>query len=231
MLEKDHETSKERRCGEVVVTGQPGVDCFRVANCLAHSNHLFNIDEQSIQRQQSSPTLLQKWDPSTRTCLRLLQGGEEEHGYMVTNAAHSFVENPRAIANFEESKVSRLLFPVQPKGQDRTGRNIQVAEMATDYIKEIISYVAADASAQDHINFFQKISTQPSLRVPASRMFKGFVLSWLYARPNVEPLRCFTTGQEVLEILACGTKQTAFFRQQEQFEDREWGSTPILFVA
>ncbi|KAH9172982.1 hypothetical protein EDB89DRAFT_1962003 [Lactarius sanguifluus] len=95
--------------------------------------------------------------------------------------------------------------------QNRIGRMIQIPEIATDHIKEIISYAAADAAPKDQIKFFHTISTDPSFRAPAEKMFEGFVLSWLYACPNAEPLRCFTTNQVDLEVPVCGKEQTTFF--------------------
>ncbi|KAH8995601.1 hypothetical protein EDB92DRAFT_2084426 [Lactarius akahatsu] len=164
------------------------------------------VDVSDLQR------IYRKWGPSARTCLQLLQDGEERlHERMVTKTAGDFVTDPLPITKYNESKVSHLLFSIRPENQSRIGRKAQVPEMATDHIKAIISYAAADAEARDQINFFEKISTHPDFKVPAGKMFEGFVLSWLYARQNVEPLSCFATGQAVLEIPACGKKQTTFF--------------------
>ncbi len=69
---------------------------------------------------------------------------------------------------------------------------IQITEMATDHIKTIISYAAADAKAQERIKFYHTISTQPGFRASAGEMFERFVLSWLYAQSNVEPIRCIS---------------------------------------
>ncbi|KAH9024590.1 hypothetical protein EDB84DRAFT_1580215 [Lactarius hengduanensis] len=105
---------------------------------------VFNLDVSNIQR------LYRKWGPSAQTCLDLLQfGAEAEHEHLVTGAACGFVQDPRKIVNFDfdESKVSHHLFSIQPKGQDRTGRRMQIVEIATDHIKEIISYAAANANA------------------------------------------------------------------------------------
>ncbi|KAH8989499.1 hypothetical protein EDB92DRAFT_2003024 [Lactarius akahatsu] len=165
-------------------------------------------DVSNIQR------LYRKWGPSARTCLDLLQfGAEAEHEHSVDGAACRFVQDPPKILNFDfdESKVSHRLFSIRPKDQDRTGRRIQIAEIATEHIQEVISYAVADADAEVQIKFFQMISTYPSFRGPAGRMFEGFVLSWLYARPNTEPLRCFANNQAHLEIPACGRENTTFF--------------------
>ncbi|KAH8979221.1 hypothetical protein EDB86DRAFT_2836070 [Lactarius hatsudake] len=164
------------------------------------------VDVSDLQR------IYRKWGPSACTCLQLLQDGEEcLHERMETKTAGDFVMDPLPITKYNESKVSHLLFSIRPENQSRIGRKAQVLEMATDHIKAIISYAAADAEAQDQINFFEKISTHPDFKVPVGKMFEVFVLSWLYAHQNVEPLSCFATGQAVLEILACGKKQTTFF--------------------
>ncbi|KAH9000046.1 hypothetical protein EDB92DRAFT_2079954 [Lactarius akahatsu] len=188
---------------------------------------VLNLDISNIQR------LYRKWGPSARTCLDLLQfDAEAEHEHSVTSAARRFVENPSKIVNFDEANVSHRLFSIRPKGQDRTGRRIQIVEIATDHIKEIISYAAADANAQDQIKFFQMISTYPSFRGPAGKMFEGFVLSWLYARPNAEPLRCFATNQADLEIPACGREKTTFFDRKSglRLKDVNGHKPPFCFL-
>ncbi|KAH9004464.1 hypothetical protein EDB86DRAFT_1945988 [Lactarius hatsudake] len=175
---------------------------------------IFGLDVSNVHR------LYRKWGPSARTCLKLLPEGKEgPHGLKVKSAAIEFVKT--ADANFNVSKVSHLIFSVRPEAQDRTGRRSQVAEMATDHIKDIISYAAADATAQVQIDFFQMISTQPSFKVPAGTMFEGFVLSWLYARPKAEPLRCFATNQADLEIPPCGKEQTTFFDRNSTLSKKD----------
>ncbi len=105
-----------------------------------------------------------------------------------------------------------------------------VSEMATDHIKTIISYAAADANAQERIDFYQKISTQPAFRVPAGKMFERFVLSWLYARSNVEPIHCFATGQPDLEIPVCGEEQTTFFDRKNRLENVNGDELPLCLL-
>ncbi|KAH9010689.1 hypothetical protein EDB84DRAFT_1570276 [Lactarius hengduanensis] len=108
---------------------------------------VFNLDVSDVSNIQR---LYRKWGPSARTCLDLLQfGAEAEHEHSVDVAACRFVQDPPKIVNFDfdESKVSHRLFSIRPKGQDRTGRRMQIAEIATDHIKEIISYAAANANA------------------------------------------------------------------------------------
>ncbi|KAH9000070.1 hypothetical protein EDB92DRAFT_460622 [Lactarius akahatsu] len=165
---------------------------------------VFNLDVGNTQH------LYGKWGPSAaRTCLQLLLEGEEGlHEREVMKAAGHFVHDPHTIASLDESRVSGLLFSIQPMN---LGRRVQIPEIATDHIKEIISYAAADAVPQDQIKFFHSLSTKPSFRASAEKMFEGFVLSWLYTCPNAEPLRCFATDQVDLEIPACGKEQTIFF--------------------
>ncbi len=107
---------------------------------------------------------------------------------------------------------------------------IQVADMATDHIKAIISCAAAAAKAQERIDFYQKISTQPGFRVSAGKMFEGFFLSWLYARSNVAPLRCFATGLPDLEIPACGEEQTTFFDSKNGLKKVNGDKPPLCLL-
>ncbi|KAI9441166.1 hypothetical protein BJY52DRAFT_502957 [Lactarius psammicola] len=166
---------------------------------------LFGLDVGNIQR------LYERWGPSVRTCVELSGGGEDSHEHRVKNAANSFVKNPPITPKFDETKVSHILFSIRPKKEDREGRMTQIPEIATDHIKTIISYAAADAKAQERIDFYQTISTQPGFMAAAGEMFQGFVLSWLYARSGVPPIRCIATGMLDLQIPACGVDQTTFF--------------------
>ncbi|KAI9433100.1 hypothetical protein BJY52DRAFT_842799 [Lactarius psammicola] len=166
---------------------------------------LFGLDVGKIQR------LYERWGPSVRTCVMLSKGGEDSHEHRVKNAANSFVTNTPKTPEFDETKVSHILFSIRPEKEDREGRMIQIPEIATDHIKTIISYAAADAKAQERIDFYQTISTQPGFMAAAGEMFQGFVLSWLYARSGVPPIRCISTGMPDLEIPACGVNQTTFF--------------------
>ncbi|KAI9456403.1 hypothetical protein BJY52DRAFT_564652 [Lactarius psammicola] len=155
----------------------------------------------------------EKWGPSARVCVQLARDPFEEfnHAHNVKRAAEKFVKLAPTVTNFNATEVSHILFSIRPEVQERGGRRILVAEMATDHIKAIISYAAAEAEAQERIKFYQKISTQPGFRVSAGKMFEGFVLNWLYAGLDVVPIRCFATGQPDLGIPACGEKQTTFF--------------------
>ncbi|KAI9454998.1 hypothetical protein BJY52DRAFT_1417649 [Lactarius psammicola] len=143
--------------------------------------------------------IYEKWGPSARSCVR------------VENAAQEFIKHAATTTMFDEMKVSHLLFSIRPVKQCRDERRIQIAEVATDHIRTVISYAAAEVKAQERIDFYQTVSTHPWFRVSAGVMFKGLVCSWLYARSNVPPLRCFATGMLDLEIPACGQDQTTFF--------------------
>ncbi|KAH9000114.1 hypothetical protein EDB92DRAFT_2100302 [Lactarius akahatsu] len=173
-----------------------------------------------------------KWGPSARTCFELLaEGKEDTYEREVKRTAIDFVKS--ANPNFDQSKVSHHLFSVRPVGQSRAGREDQIAEIATDHIRDIISYAAADASAQVRIDFFQMMSTHPSFKAPAGTMFEGFVLSWLYARPDAEPFRCIATNQAELEIPACGKEQTTFFDRNSVLTKKDvngWDKSPLCLL-
>ncbi|KAH8991116.1 hypothetical protein EDB86DRAFT_2936909 [Lactarius hatsudake] len=77
-------------------------------------------------------------------------------------------------------------------------------------IKTIISYAAADARAQKRIRFYETISRKPEFEASAGQIFKGLVLSWLHARPNLRPLHCPPSLCD-LQIPACREKQTSYF--------------------
>ncbi|KAI9441165.1 hypothetical protein BJY52DRAFT_502931 [Lactarius psammicola] len=185
---------------------------------------LFGLDVGKIQR------LYERWGPSARTCVKLLKGGEDSHERRVKNAAKMFVKNPPITAEFDETKVFHVLFSIRPDKEDRNGRMIQIVEIATDHIETIISYAAADAKAQERIDFYQEISRRPEFRVSAGKMFKGFVLSWLYACSGVEPIRCFATGQPDLEIPACGKEKTTFFDSENRLGKVQGDEPPLCFL-
>jgi hypothetical protein len=115
--------------------------------------------------------------------------------------------------NFDLANESHLLFAIQPKGKDLSGRMTPIAAAATDRIWEIISYATAQAQVEDRIKFYKLISWQPEFRGAAGQMFERFVLSWLASGPNVDPLGCSPADPELsaLNIPACGGEQTYFF--------------------
>ncbi|KAH9026744.1 hypothetical protein EDB85DRAFT_161710 [Lactarius pseudohatsudake] len=176
----------------------------------------------------------EKWGPSARTCVRLTRDPAEEHYHAidVNNAADAFVEcPPTGTTTFGAIQVSHVLFSVRPEvDEDKGGRRVPVAEMASEHIREIISCAAAGAEAQKRVEFFRTISTQPSLKASAGDMFEGFVLSWLYAGSNLEPLRCFATGEPILEILTCGKEKTTFFGSDDAVENVNWDELPLCLM-
>ncbi|KAH9061048.1 hypothetical protein EDB87DRAFT_475280 [Lactarius vividus] len=173
----------------------------------------------------------EKWGPSARTCVRLVRDPHREfhHAIDVNNAADAFVERPPPNTYFNAIQVFHVLFSVRPEVEEKGGRRVPVAEMATEHIKRIISCAAAGAEAHKRIEFYRIISTQAAFKGSAGDMFEGFVLSWLYAGSNVEPLRCFATGQPQLEIPACGEK-TTFFGSDNAVENVNWDEFPLCLM-
>ncbi|KAH9051098.1 hypothetical protein EDB87DRAFT_1836808 [Lactarius vividus] len=174
----------------------------------------------------------EKWGPSARTCVRLVRDPYREfhHAIAVNNAADAFVERPPPRTNFNAIQVSHVLFSVRPEVEEKGGRTVPVAEMATEHIKSIISCAAAGAEAHKRIEFYRIISTQAAFKGSAGDMFEGFVLSWLYAGSNVEPLRCSATGQPQLEIPACGEEKTTFFGGKNSLGKVKWDKLPLCLL-
>ncbi len=143
------------------------------------------------------------WDPT-------LEVAYEE---AIKNAARRFVRNYYTIE--ESFDVISILFSIQPKAKTVGERRIQIVDMATDQIRTIISYAAADAHTQERIKFYHTISKQPGFKASAGTMFKRFFLSWLTSNPhlNVEPLHCSPAiaCQSDLQIPVCGEEQTNIF--------------------
>ncbi|KAH9035816.1 hypothetical protein EDB84DRAFT_1577925 [Lactarius hengduanensis] len=175
----------------------------------------------------------EKWGPSARTCVQLARDPAKghHHAIIVNNAADAFVERPPPRTTFDAIEVFHVLFSVRPEvEEDRGGRTVPVAVIATEHIKRIISCAAAGAVARKRIEFYRIISTQPSFKVSAGKMFEGFVLSWLYTNSNVDPLRCFATGQLDLEIPACGEEQTTFFDSKNGLEKVNRDKLPLCLL-
>ncbi|KAH9054811.1 hypothetical protein EDB87DRAFT_1414700 [Lactarius vividus] len=124
----------------------------------------------------------------------------------------------------------RTFFAVQPEAEDRGGRMVPVAEMATEHVKGIILYAAAAASAPKRNEFYRIVSTQLAFKVSAGKMFEGFVLSWLYTNSNVDPLRCFATGQLDLEVPTFGEEQTTFFDGKNGLEQVNGDKLPLCLL-
>ncbi|KAN0135548.1 hypothetical protein V8E53_006439 [Lactarius tabidus] len=118
----------------------------------------------------------EQWGPSASTCIKLSQNPVDEatHEDNVKHAAAEFVK----IAPTTFTSINAIMSPllsIQPKGKDGSGRKIPVAYMATDQIKTIISYAAADAKARVQSKFFFKLSKQPGFQASMDQMFKTFV--------------------------------------------------------
>ena len=108
--------------------------------------------------------------------------------------------------------VYHILFAMEPKGLTEELRQISIGYIATDRIKDIILYAAAEAGAQQRINFYHTISKQPGFRTAAGKMFEGLVLSWLYAHlEGYLPCVAATGTPPSLPIPACGQDHTVFF--------------------
>jgi hypothetical protein len=137
-------------------------------------------------------------------------------------AAGHLIESTRAIEwNYDPVNESHILFAIQPKGKDLTGRRMPVATMATHRIWQVISYAAAQAQVQDRIRFYQMISEQPDFRGSAGQMFERFVLSWLASDANVDPLRCIPAAPGlILNIPACGKERTYFFGSKTALKEK-----------
>ena len=138
------------------------------------------------------------------------------HEDIVKQAAIKCVE--LASTNTMLDAMLSPLISVRPVANGMGGRQVPIACMATDRIKTIVLYAAADADAQLQIRFFLKLSKQPGFQDFMGQMFKAFVQSWLYSFPGKEPILCLpaVTGLPNLQISACGEKQIAFFHGGSQ---------------
>lgn len=133
------------------------------------------------------------------------------HEDIVKQAAIKCVE--LALTNTMLDAMLSPLISVRPVANGMGGRQVPIACMATDRIKTIVLYAAADADAQLRIRFFLKLSKQPGFQDFMGQIFGAFVQSWLYFFPEKEPLLCLpaVTRLPNLQISACGEEQTAFF--------------------
>ncbi|KAH8982883.1 hypothetical protein EDB92DRAFT_1892515 [Lactarius akahatsu] len=152
----------------------------------------------------------EKWGPSARTCVRLVRDpvGEFYHAFLVNNAASAFVECPPPRITFDAIEVFHVLFSVRPEvKEDRGGRTVPVAEMATEHIKRIISCATAGAVARKRIEFYRTISRQPAFKGFAGDITSSLLRHWP-ARPRNSGMR---EGED------------DFFRQRERFGEGEVG--------
>lgn len=105
---------------------------------------ILNLNTENIQH------FYDKWGPSARTCVWLTRCPEDEveHEYAVERAARRFVgESASNGASVDAIRSSHILFSVRPKDHDTGGRKVLLADIATDVIRTIISYAAADVEA------------------------------------------------------------------------------------
>jgi hypothetical protein len=106
------------------------------------------------------------------------------------------------------------------------------AYIATDLIRNIITYAAADAETHERIYFYRTIERQPTFRTSAGKIFEKFVLSWLTSGPNVVTLDCTAakSGESNIKIPACAEERTFFFGSLTSLKDATVGGFPSCFL-
>ena len=107
--------------------------------------------------------------------------------------------------------------------------------MATNYIRDIILYAAAEVDANELIRFYHLISKIPDFRASAGNMFERFVLSWLSSDPNAPLLICSPAAASdpdnpVLEIPACGMERTSFFGSYTALKKARVDQLPLCLL-
>ena len=170
---------------------------------------LFDMDPAKLQHAYEN------WGPSARTCVLLAGDPDSEHAYesSVKSSAILFIRNPRAFSplSYDPITVPHRLFSLHPEKKSeegsKKGRQVLIADVATDRIKAIISYAAADAEAEERVKFYYMISKEPTFSTGQGKMFERFVLTWLSSF-NMAPLSCtprHANGrQPELKIPSCG---------------------------
>jgi hypothetical protein len=180
---------------------------------------VLSLDIENLRRSYEN------WGPSARTCVSLSRDpiGEDAHEGVVTEAARCFFDPDPIKVKFDPVNNPHVLFSIRPKSRDEEGRRTPIADVATDRIQKILSYAAAAAQAQERINFYHMISTQPMFKTFTGQMFKRFVLSWLACRSDVDPLYCSPAlpDSPVIEIPACGKERTTIFGSQTALKKTE----------
>lgn len=121
---------------------------------------------------------------------------------------------------------------MEPEGLTEESRQISIGHIATDRIKNVILYAAAEAGAQERIKFYLKISKQPGFRTSAGTMFKEFVLSWLHAYSDVYiPCVAAQGTSSSFQIPACGENHTVFFASKNFLKENIRAKTlPLLLL-
>jgi hypothetical protein len=151
----------------------------------------------------------------------------------VETAAHNFVRDPvNYERNFDPTGASHVLFSLRPEDKTEAGRMIFNAYIATDRIRNIISYAAAEAEAHERIYFYRTIERQPTFRTSAGKIFERFVLSWLTSGPDVGTLDCTAakSGESNIQIPACAEEQTFFFGSLTSLKGATVNGFPSCFL-
>ena len=121
---------------------------------------------------------------------------------------------------------------MEPKGEE--SRQTPIGRIATDRIRDIILYAAAEAEAHERVKFYLTISKQPGFRTSAGKMFEEFVLSWFYAHSdNYIPCDATQATSPYLQIPACGGEgHTVFFSSKSALKKKTRGDTilPLLLL-
>jgi hypothetical protein len=120
--------------------------------------------------------------------------------------------NPSGIWREDPMAVPHNLFTIRPTGKDveGIGRMTAKTEIATLYIRKLISYEVATAGASERIKIFQTLSIKPMLRSAAGTLFEIFVLCWFASGSG--SLHCTSAyGSTGLEIPACAGKDQTLF--------------------
>ena len=107
-----------------------------------------------------------------------------------------------------------------------------IGHIATDTIKNIILYAAAEADAHERIRFYLVISKQSAFRTTAGKFFEELVLSWFFAHTNVFiPCHAADATSPPLRIPACGPNQTVFFCSKSALKKKARGKAlPLLLL-
>lgn len=186
------------------------------------------LDVSKLQR------IYDQWGPSTRLCLNLAYYTDSEgpHEENVIKAAEEFIESAPSFSSINIMTVSHILFKMEPKGDTSEYRQTPIGHIATDTIKKIILYAAAEANAHARIKFYNMISKQTAFRTTAGKFFEEFVLSWFHAHTDVSiPCHAADATSPPLQIPACGVDQTVFFGSTSALRKRSREKTfPMLLL-
>ena len=150
----------------------------------------------------------------------------------VKRAAAEFVKFVPTTPHVNILMASHILLKMEPKGDE--SRQTSIGRIATDQIRDIILYAAAEAEAHERVRFYLTISKQPGFRISASKMFEEFVLSWFYAHSNnYVPCDAAQATSPYLQIPACGEEEhTVFFGSKSALKKKTRSDTilPLLLL-